>query len=88
MKKVIALMALAGLITVGCAHRDRDRNAGGTYDETIMQSGSSTNDVNRQTTDDKNSNSGNRSSTTDSNPSKSSSDNGSNPNPSDKTPQR
>jgi len=72
MKKIIALIAMAGLITVGCSHfRHKESNTGGTSDTTQMNTGSSSSDKTSSSTSSQNSQS-----TSDSSSS----------NPSDKTP--
>jgi hypothetical protein len=86
MKKLIALIGMAGLITVGCAHRDRDHNMGGTYDESISTSGSSASTSDGTAGQDKTSNSGNRSKATETHPEGSSSDTSNNSKSTEKTP--
>jgi hypothetical protein len=79
MKKTIAVIAMAGLITCGCSHfRHRDNNAGGSYDSTQMNSGSnsSTNSNTTGSSIQSGTSSGSTSSSSDSSTS----------NPSDKTP--
>ena len=69
MKKLIALIGMAGLMAVGCAHRDQNR--GGTYDSTDMKTGTTSSDstIKSSGSEDKTNNSGNRSSATDTTPS-------------------
>lgn len=76
MKKTIAVIAMTGLIACGCSHfRHRESNAGGTYDNTQMNSGSNS------STNSNSSTTGTSSSST-----SSSSTDSSTSNPSDKTP--
>ena len=73
MKKLIALVALAGLFAVGCAHRDK--NMGGDQDNSSMSTGSqryqsnpSSSSSSSSSWSDTNSTSSNPSTTSSSNP--------------------